>query len=94
MLCVSASSTLCASTWLEAGQVAPYPGNLRTQLELADDTAMYEQLESNISLLMLCKAELDEERRRSDRWYKRPSVWVAISAVTFTVGLGIGIGCS
>ena len=95
MLTGSASSlSLIASEWIEAGAVAPYAGNLRTKAELDEDVALMVQCESNIKLLLACRVELDEERSRCNRWYKRPAVWVTVSTVTFTVGLLVGLGLS
>ena len=95
MLSVSASSlSLPASTWIEKGELAPYAGNLRTKAELDEDVALMVQCQSNIKLLLNCKAELSEERARNCRWYRRPAVWVTVSTVTFTVGLLVGLGLS
>ena len=66
MLSVSASSlSLPASTWIEKGELAPYAGNLRTKAELDEDVALMVQCQSNIKLLLNCKAELSEERARN-----------------------------
>jgi len=91
LLLASVSGSLSAK-WIEGGVLTPFPGDLRTKEETLEDLAIFRQFEVNLVALEGCRKDLEEEKRRSKRFYRRPGFWIPVSCVTFTVGLLVGLG--
>ena len=91
LILASVSASLSAK-WIEKGEAAPFAGDLRTKKETVEDLALFKQFEANLVALEECRTILDAERERSNRFYRRPSFWVPVARVTFTVGLLVGFG--
>lgn len=75
------------SVYLLKDQPAPFHGvlfELTTSVEIASIIDNYSNMKN---IMQLAKDQAEKERRRADRWYRRPSFWIPVACVSFTAGL-------
>ncbi len=80
-----------ASVSLKAGRAAPFAGTLFSPLRTLEISSIIDNYSNMRSLMQLAKDEAKRERRRANRWYRRPSFWIPVACVTFTAGLFVGV---
>ena len=70
---------------------APFAGLLMPRAQAEAAAAILTVYPIKLNDLMLCRKDLDRERQRAKRFWRRPSFWIPVACVTFTTGLFVGV---
>lgn len=83
--------TIEGSVYLVKSQTTPFSGVLFELTTAVEISSIIDNYSNMRSLMQLAKDEAKRERRRANRWYRRPSFWIPVACVTFTAGLFVGV---
>jgi hypothetical protein len=93
-------STLCLLTftcpllaetkWVEKGTPAPFSGKLFDRISTEDLAVLLVGCDRARVEAANCSRDLDSEKRKSSKLWRRPAFWVPVSCLTFVVGFVVG----
>ena len=73
------------------GEAAPFDGLLMPRAQAEAAAAILTVYPYKLEALVECQKQLEQERDRAKRFWRRPAFWIPVTCVMFTTGLLVGV---